>query len=960
MKVLIISSGLGSVNAADERLLLDLASALRANGLDVTCWGSSQLPGVRRIPTLSRDDLQKLALYRLREDSHSQSQPHFDAACLHDWSLQSEELLFGIAAAASFEEELLHSNEPTVVYLKWHSGLVDAAGRSTLLLDRLARANQQGRAYTIIRIDHVFPPVLERLAGHGFVFHSVAPSVTRQLAALGLAGDSVLELPNGVAAEPLRQARSRRSSLRDEFAMPQDALVILSVGAFDSEADNFPYAQRELASLAKHPEIYWLVAGSRGKKQTEWECRAKEAFGGRFRPLVGVLPEKMPDLYGVADLVVGAGLTDPFGTAHAETLLSGLPFVLHESEVTQWTTAELPSQLAGVSRVDMRAPGALANAVSQWCGVLGNPQGRVALATVFESFRQAQVMRFSWESLGPKFVEAFRRVANPSSQAGARVEETLPATGPLRILVVHETLPQTDCGGADVRLMQVLKALASQGHAMTFVARLGLKRERYAPPLEALGFTVYCNDTDRLKFLGADVKSAWSFEEVVKTGQFDVAILCEWFWTGPSIPEHYMDIIRRVSPRTRIAVLSDDRHGLRELRKADLSKGLADMERGLDFQYRETETYRQADIVLAITEEDRAGFLEITPNIVTELVPMVAEKCAPGPGPARRKHLLFLGSFSNLANLDGLDWFFLRVWPLIHSRMPGVEMHLAGSSMPERCRTLGDGIVGLGQVNDLARTFAKYRVFVAPIRYGTGIKTKNLAAMAHRIPLVTTTIGAEGMNLHGNEIISIADDEESFAEAVVRLYQDDKLWRDRAKAGRDHILREFSFQKLDSQVARFIERVRTLHPKAFDPGHVPPYLFVERVFPEVLTHQPGKERPGVRMVAYVHLGERFLGEGKPAEALSQFRHAFHYLRGEIPNVSIFGRLLAGLERCYRELGDLQSAERCVRVRARDSKNIREPVAQMENRGASDEPPAAPEAASKASTPAAGRLSEVLG
>ena len=539
-----------------------------------------------------------------------------------------------------------------------------------------------------------------------------------------------------------------------------------------------------------------------------------------------------------------------------------------------------------------------------------------------------------------------------------RVQDNLAPHGPLRILVVHETLPQTDSGGADVRLMQVLSALSAQGHSMTFIARIGLRTELYVPPLKALGFTIYFNDTDRLKFFGSDRKSGWSFEELVQTGQFDVAILCEWFWTGTSIPEHYMDTIRRISPRTRIAVLSDDRHGLRELRKADLTKRLADIERGLDLQYRETETYRQADIVLAITEEDRAGFLKITPNLETELLPMVAEKCPPGPAAAKRKHLLFLGSFSNLANLDGLDWFFSRIWPLIQQRLPGVELHLAGSSMPDRARALGTGIVGLGHIDDLAHTFAQYRVFISPIRYGTGIKTKNVAAMAHGIPVVTTTIGAEGMSLRYNETISIADDEEAFAEAVVRLYQDDKLWRKRAKAGREHILRQFSFQNW-AKVRRFIERTRSLRPKPFDPNHVPPYQLVERYFPEVLTHQPGLDRPGVRMVAYVHLGERFLAEGNPAEALSHFRHAFHYLRGEIPNFSIFGRLLEGLERCYRELGDLDSAERCARARARDSKDVREPAVEMENRGAIGEPGAALDAVSNDSVAAADSPTEVL-
>ena len=1078
MRVLILSSGLGSVKRGYERFLFELAAQLRLNGIPVTCWGSSEAPGVLRVPTLRRDELQQLALDRIRTDSRLSALSGTD---LHDWAMHTEEHLFGVSAAACLDDEL-RSKEPTLVYVKWQEGLVDAGGRSTALLERLVRASLEGPVYTIVRTDWVYRPLIERLAGWACVFHSVTPWITRQLRDMGVARDSIFELPNGVMGEPFQKARQRRCELRDEFHIPQSALTILSVGAFDHPLKNFEYVLRELSPLAKDPNVYWVVAGSRGKDATAWEREARKIFGERFRPLVDVPFDKMPNLYGLADLAVCGSLSETFGLVYAETQLSGLPFVMHDYDVTRWMTAGLSAELASTCLVNMRTPGALATAIGQWRTVLGDAKGREALATILDGFRALQAKRFSWESLGKEFAEAFRAVARPEVvakrlrtyagrlAAGAHAEgvrlaqdgkaaEAIPflaaalrgeetaerwndwatcqvacsrldeaeqayrraieldprnaealanfsallvrrkrhkeavpfleraiaipggkqqqllqdmlATcraastaapersetarlgraqsnpgpakpapqAPLRILVVHETLPQTDCGGADVRLMQVLSALCAQGHAITFIARLGLRRDRYEPPLRALDMSVYANDVERLRFLGMDAKPAWSFEQVLEAGNFDIAILCEWFWTGTSIPEHYLDPIRRISPATRIAILSDDRHGQRELRMAALTKQVADIERGKDFQARETEIYRQADMVLAITEEDRAGFLEITPNLQTELLPMVAEKCSRGPGLAKRRHLLFLGSFSNLANRDGLEWFFHEVWPNIRERLPEVEMHLAGSSMPEAYRTAKNGVVGLGHADDLANVFARHRVFVSPIRYGTGIKTKNVAAMSHGIPIVTTTIGAEGMSLRDNETASIADEAEPFVEAVVRLYRDDDLWRKRAKAGREHIRRQFSSEKLMAQVGRFVERARNLPPKAFDPNHVPSYQLVERVFPEVLTHLPGSERPGVRLVAYVHLGERLLNEGKAAEALSQFRHSLHYVRGRIPHARIFVRLLRGLDRCYREMGDFESAARCAQNWPEFLEDTGLPAATIENRGATLEPAA---------------------
>jgi len=1072
MKVLILSSGLGSVHRGYERFLLDLAANLRSNGLPVTCWGSSDAEGVCRVPVLRRDELQQLALDRFRGDPRVTS---ISAPELHDWALHTEEHLFAVSAAACLDEEL-RAKEPTIVYVKWQEGLVDPGGRSTALLERLVRAGQEGPVCTIIRTDFAYRPIVERLAAQLFVFHSVTPWVTKDLRDMGVAPELIFELPNGVTGEPFHEARARRLELREQYRIPQDAFVILSVGAFDHDVKNFPYVLREIKPLAADPSVYWLVAGSRGAEPTAWEREARAIFGDRFRPLVGVSFERMPDLYGVADLAVCGSLAETFGLVYAETQLSGLPFVMHDYEVTRWMTAGLPAELESASRVDMKKPEALATAVAQWSAVLRDPQGRQALGGILESFRERQAARFSWKSLGPRFAETFRSVSSaeairnrgksfmrrvaagthargirfvqdnkpaealPFLAAALRAEETserwndwatcqvtsgryaegeqgyrraieldpqnaealanlavllvnqkrhreavpfleravaipnekqdqplrdllalckricgppppppapgpAPAgapsgpfralsSGPLRILVIHETLLQTDCGGADVRLMQIVCALRALGHEVTFVARLGLRRERYEPPLKAVGATVYVNDAERLRFIGVDMQPEWSFEHILKVNNFDVAILYHWFWTGPSVAEHYVNTIRRVSPETRVAVLSDDRHGLREMQMARLTHRITDVERAKDFESRETEVYRHADIVLGITQEDFAEFHRVTPDLLTQFLPMVAEKCPAGPGPGKRKHLLFLGSFSNLANRDGLDWFLARVWPRVRQRLANVELRLAGSSMPDSFRAPGNGIVGLGHVGDMARVFAQYRVFVSPIRYGTGIKTKNVAALAHGIPIVTSTIGAEGIQLCDGETVSIADDEDAFVEAVVRLYQDDALWRRRAKAGREHMLKNFSSESLATHVQLLIERLRTLRPQAFDPGHTPSYQLVEQAFPEVLTHLPRHERPGVRLVAYVHLGERFLAEGDPRRALAQFRHAFHYLRGGLPNVSIFGRLFEGLERSYRELGDAEGIERCARHRLLCAGlNVPEPAVEVENRGA---------------------------
>src|SRR5262249_29835307 len=225
--------------------------------------------------------------------------------------------------------------------------------------------------------------------------------------------------------------------------------------------------------------------------------------------------------------------------------------------------------------------------------------------------------------------QADRRCAQSSAPRSPRgMVEPIPRQ---KILVIHELLPHFDRSGSDLRLLDVLRELRAQEHDVTFVARDGADFERYQPLLQELGISVFGDDSDRMRHLGNDGRTKWSFAEILERGKFNLAILCHWFWSGISVPEHYLEEIRRLSSSTRIAVLSDDRHGERERRSAALSGLLSDLERGNDFESRELEVYRRADLLLYITEADRKRFEELLPGLATEHLPMVAGLHDPGP-----------------------------------------------------------------------------------------------------------------------------------------------------------------------------------------------------------------------------------------------------------------------------------------------------------------------------------------
>jgi GT2 family glycosyltransferase/glycosyltransferase involved in cell wall biosynthesis len=470
---------------------------------------------------------------------------------------------------------------------------------------------------------------------------------------------------------------------------------------------------------------------------------------------------------------------------------------------------------------------------------------------------------------------------------------------PLKILIIHETLPRPDVNGSDVCFMQILNELLLQGHELTYVARDGAGREQYTLPIERMGIKVFSGDLECLRRFEFDGPPAWSLEAVLKEGRFDLAILFHWFWACLSVPEQYLDEIRRLSPQTRVAVLSYDQHGLRERRLAELSGLWTNLERARDFEQREYEVYQRADIVLAVSEADRRGMLAANPSLEIEILPMVAEGATSAAEFAGRADVLFLGNFTNAANLEGLNWLLEEVWPRVAPRLPEAQLHLAGHRLPEGLA--GDRVAALGYVKDLDAVLAQHRVFVSPVRYCTGIQTKVLGAVARGLPVVTTPAAAEGLNLQDGKECLIAATAEDFAGEIVRAYCDENLWRRLAQGGATLVKNDFSRERLAAQIRRVCERVRGLESKGYDAKHVWSVLRIEREFPDVLT-RPAPMRIPSRIQAYCTLAEYLFGEGKPTAALEQLRHVFTVLRGDLPRSGFYARLMLDLDRCYRELG----------------------------------------------------------
>jgi glycosyltransferase involved in cell wall biosynthesis len=133
----------------------------------------------------------------------------------------------------------------------------------------------------------------------------------------------------------------------------------------------------------------------------------------------------------------------------------------------------------------------------------------------------------------------------------------------------------------------------------------------------------------------------------------------------------------------------------------------------------------------------------------------------------------FVGLLEYQPNADGVAWFAREIWPRIRRAEPDAEFLVIGRGSESVARAVGQpGVRGLGFVADLAEHLKELDVLAAPLRFGGGTRFKILEAFAHRIPIVSTVIGAEGIDARDGVHLVLRDRPAGFADAVVRVYRD--------------------------------------------------------------------------------------------------------------------------------------------------------------------------------------------
>jgi glycosyltransferase involved in cell wall biosynthesis len=173
-----------------------------------------------------------------------------------------------------------------------------------------------------------------------------------------------------------------------------------------------------------------------------------------------------------------------------------------------------------------------------------------------------------------------------------------------------------------------------------------------------------------------------------------------------------------------------------------------------------------------------------------------------------RPTLLLAGSFGYPPNADAAQFLVADVWPRIRERRPDTTLRLVGE--PSDSVTGLDqapGVCLVGCVTTMDGELARADIVVVPLRYGSGTRLKILEAAAHRIPVVSTTIGAEGLGFEDNRHLLIADDAVTFAAACLRLLEDPILRQRLADEAEKAFLTDYQWQGARQRITTLVRAV---------------------------------------------------------------------------------------------------------------------------------------------------------
>lgn len=366
-----------------------------------------------------------------------------------------------------------------------------------------------------------------------------------------------------------------------------------------------------------------------------------------------------------------------------------------------------------------------------------------------------------------------------------------------RILVISARMLTPDMDSGSLRTHRILMILKELSYHVAFVASFLHSWPPFTSRLE--------EDTNRLRKLGIEVPSSQDINPVEDhlkdSGKvYDVVILSEEYVAAKHIAS-----VRKYAPQAVILFDTVDLHYLRHYREAKVTGNVRALKRALQTKERELTVAKQADYTLVVSPIEKTILEKACPGIRVHVISNIHKLYGSVKPFSERKAILFVGSFQHSPNIDGVNYFIDEIYSLIKREIVGVKIYIIGSNPPASLKSLcSKDLIVTDYVPDLAPYFNNCRLSVAPLRFGAGVKGKVLMSMSYGVPVVASSIAAEGMYLTDGKNVLVADNPNDFCDAVVALYQNETLWNHLSKNGLDIVSRHFSFAAIRAKLLELL------------------------------------------------------------------------------------------------------------------------------------------------------------
>lgn len=349
------------------------------------------------------------------------------------------------------------------------------------------------------------------------------------------------------------------------------------------------------------------------------------------------------------------------------------------------------------------------------------------------------------------------------------------------ILVIDHYVPHYDKDAGSRTIYQYLKLFVKMGLNVKFIGDNYFKHEPYTSDLQEMGIEV---------LYGSYYANNWKEWIKINSKYIDYVFL-----NRPHITKKYIDFIREHT-KARIFYYGHDLHFLREKREYELTQNkelVNDYQKTMNDEF---SIMRKSDIVYypSFVEVEEIKKHDTLINVKAIQAYMYDDIVYSQYILKNRKDLLFVGGFGHKPNVDAILWFTKEVFPKILKNNPEIKLNIVGSNPTQDIKDLkSENINVVGYVSDeeLEKYYLETRMVVVPLRYGAGIKGKVVEAMTKGVPIITTSVGVEGLENIEN-MFFICDNAHDFANSVIKCYYNEEILKSISDKFYDYIRRCFS------------------------------------------------------------------------------------------------------------------------------------------------------------------------